>query len=228
MNLIRLTANQRRVKAFDHPAFDDVVSYAPAELAHLTELRLQGAHPEELTLALRSTARYIIGRYLWHYRESRPYVDEMVGEALLAVTMLVSSLQRDMLTDLTIQKLASSRIRTRIEVILNDIRGVVAPALITQRRATEAGQPAIYFEAEREPEPEDKMCLINEEAKYDMLDVVAALREACEYERDVLNPENWGLTDDELAEKLGVTRPTINRCRNKLLTAYRTLTGDSE
>ena len=228
MNLIRLGATQRRVKAFDHPAFDGVVSYAPAELAELTEDRLCGAPADELTLALRSTARYIIGRYLWHYRAARPFVDEMVGEALLAITMLVNGLQRDMLIDSNIQKLASRRVRERVEEALNALQGVSAPCVRTQRRNLVENLPLECLEAEREPEPEDKVCQINEETKYDLLDLVAALRETCEYERDILNPENWGLTDDELADKLGTSRRTINRCRNKLLTVYRTLTGETE
>jgi len=228
MNLIRLCANQRRVKQFEHPAFKDVKPVSQEALADLVEARLDGGPTEPLILALRSTARYLIGRYMWHYPSCRRFLDEMVGEAMLAVTMLVSHLERDMLIDSNIQKLASSRIRGRIEECLNELQGVAAPCLRTQLGRLADGLKPDYLVSEREPKHEDKENPDAEEEKSDMLDALEVLRGECEMAALILDPDNWGLDDKELAEKLGCTYQYANRCRRNLLSQFLKLTGESE
>ena len=147
---------------------------------------------------------------------------------LLAVTMLVNKLQWEMLMCSHIQKLASRRIRNRIECMLNDLRSISAPVLPTQKNMQREGKSPIYLVAVREPVPDDKVCDDSEEAKYDMLDAVSALRNECDTAREILDPGNWGLSDEELAHKLGVPRRDISRCRCKLLSDFRTLIGESK
>lgn len=226
MHLIRLLPSQQRVKKLKHPAFKDVVSFSFKELEVITQERLNGRPSKPLILALRSTARYLVGRYLWHYPATCRFLDEMVSEALLAITMMVNSLERDMLIDSNIQKIASKRIRYRIEDMLNNLQGFASPSMTRQKQIIREGQLPIYLYGEREPQHADKETRDAEEAKFDLLDAVFALREECATAHMILDSANWGLPDAELAEKMSCSHSYVCRCRCKLLSQYLELIGE--
>ena len=138
MYLIRLTTAQRTCAHLKHPMFEGVEPVSIRELNRLTEERLNGGSLEPLTLALRSLARYQIGRFMWNHAESRRFLDEMVGEAMLAISMLVNNLKREQLEGIDIGKLACGRIKDRIEVVLNDLVSISAPCVRTQSRAVKS------------------------------------------------------------------------------------------
>lgn len=226
MNLIRLSATQRRVKKFEHPVFKGAVTYTKEDLNALVEERLSGGPDEPLILALRSTVRYLIGRYLWSWPSSRRFLDEMVGDGMMAITMLVNGLTREILMGTHIQKLTSSRVRTRIEEGLNELQSLSAPCTRVQRRLIEGGEPPSYLVSEREPEHEDKSDPDSDLDRYEMMEALGHLRAECSMASQILDPDNWGLTDQELADKLGTHRITILRRRRRLLSQYHILIGE--
>ncbi|OGN96969.1 MAG: hypothetical protein A2Z77_00535 [Chloroflexi bacterium RBG_13_51_36] len=228
MNLIRLGKNQLRSKKYEHPAFEGVRIFSQEELAALVEKRLMTGDKEPLILALRSTARFLIGCYLWHYPAARRFLDEMVGEALLAITKLVHVLNRDMLVDTGIQKIAAWRICARIDTVLNLLQSISAPSVSTQRKYIKSLGWPIYIVSVREPCHDDKQCPDAEVGKFDMLDALDVLRDDCEMAARILEPDNWGLDDAELAESLGCTREYAGRCRRNLLLQFLKLVGESK
>jgi hypothetical protein len=130
-----------------------------------------------------------------------------------------------MLEDSNIQKLASRRIRSRIEAMLNKMRSISAPSLKQQYLL----KSPIYLISEREPDHEDKATEGSEQEKLEMLDALQHMREGCDIACTILSPENWGLTDEELAAKIGVTRTTVMRRRGALLTEYlKLIEGDDD
>ena len=225
MNLVSLSAAQRKVMFFKHPIFEDCATYTKEDLANLVEERImKDAPPEELILALRSMSRYLIGRYLWYWPVCRDYIDEMVGEAMLANTIMVTKLTRATLNDRDILKLSSRKVRSRIESMLNDLQSVSAPSIRWQYKlkATE-GEP-LYCQAVREPDEDDKVDGENEQNRHDALEAIARLRAECDIAVAVLDPENWGLTDKELSKSLKVPVWHIRRCRDDLYAQYLSLT----
>jgi hypothetical protein len=229
MNLISLSAAQRKVLFFKHPVFDGCESYTLDELTEMVEDRiLREAPTEELILALRSMSRYLIGRYLWYWPVCRSYIDEMVGEAMLANTIMVTKLSRETLDGRDILKLSSRKVRTRIESMLNKLQSVSAPSLRWQYKlkVTE-GAPA-YCQSIREPDEEDKVDCENEQNRHDALEAIARLRAECDIAVAVLDPDNWGVGDKELGKELGVPASHIRQCRDDLYAQYLTLTGAEE
>ena len=230
MNLISLTASQQRCKIFEHPMFGSCVQSVSEDTLHelVVERIEEDADPEELILALRSCARYLIGRYLWHWPVSRAYLDEMVGEAMLAVTMLVNRLSWERLNDRPILKVASQHICDRVEEMLNKMVCMGSPCVRVQKRRAAEGELPSYIKVEREPLHGDRACPQNEEEKFDMLDAIAILREECDIASRILDPDNWGLSHTELGEKLGLARTTVARRRIRLFQQYQTMIGEDE
>lgn len=229
MTYVRLSSKQLRVKKFNHPMFNGVKSFTAEELDDLKEALLLGGPSNTLIMALRSQVRWTIGRYLWHWPITRPFLDEMVGEGMLAVVMMCKGLTRDMFPEgMTIQKLGSSRIRGRIERMINDLQSISAPGLRTQAERVERGEEPVYLEASREPLHEDKEANYREVEKFDMLESLEKLREDCSMASAILDPDNWGLSDEELAGKLGLGRSHITKRRNVLLKQYLAMMGEEE
>jgi len=228
MNLIRLTAWQRSVKLFKHPMFEGTEILDADTLEALVGQRHEKGGEDTLILALRSTVRYLVGRYLWHWPASRPFLDEMVCEGMLAVTLMVRELEPEMLEDSNIQKLTSSRVCWRIENMLNKSQGVASASLWTQRERVEDGIDPIYLISEREPIHEDKATASDEHEKLEMLDTVHHIRDECSIACVILDPKNWGLTDDELSARIGVTRTTVMRRRSALLTEFLERIGEND
>jgi hypothetical protein len=226
MNLISLSAAQRKVLHFKHPVFENCVSYSLEELTEMVEDRIMNDAPiETLIIALRSMSRYLIGRYLWYWPACRDYVDEMVGEAMLANTIMVSKLSRETLDGRDILKLSSRKVRTRIEAMLNQLQSMSAPSLRWQYKLKISEGAPIYCQAVREPQEEDKVNQENEQNRHDALEAIARLRAECDIAVAVLDPENWGLTDKELGKYLKVPMWHIRQCRDDLYAQYLTLTG---
>jgi len=228
MTLIQLIPTQTACMSFDHPAYEGCRKYGLADLDMLAEARFAGAEPEQLILALRSISRYIVGRFLYHWPISRRFRDEMVGEAMLALTILVNNLTREELESRPVAQVAAIRVRHRIEVMLNSMQSVSAPSIRTQENRQSAGLDPIYLRIERNPLPEDKAAPDSETTKHDVLEAVAKLRTDCDISVAILDPINWGLTDTELAEKLGIYRMRVTRRRENLLFQYRELIGETK
>jgi hypothetical protein len=228
MNLISLSASQRHVLYFKHPVFDECEQHSLEELSVMVESRIVDEESaDELILALRSMSRYLIGRYLWYWPVCRVYIDEMVGEAMLANTILVNKLSRESMAGRDILKISSRKVRTRIESMLNKLQSVAAPSVRWQYKLKELDGEPIYCQSIREPSEEDKVeeC---EQNRHDALEAIARLRAECDIAVSVLDPENWGLSDRELGKSLSVETRYIRQCRDDLYTQYLTLTGVSE
>jgi len=152
----------------------------------------------------------------------------MVGEAMLAITMLVDNLSSDLLDGRPVMKVASQRIQGRVEVMLNEMVAMGGASRSTQKRRLAQGLPCGYLVVEREAVHEDRACPQNEEAKYDMLEAIGKLREECAIASEILDPDNWGLSHTELGEKLGLHKATVMRRRNAMYQQYLILIGENE
>jgi DNA-directed RNA polymerase specialized sigma subunit len=226
MHLVRLTASQKRVKKITHPLLKDCKSYSLEELEEMVARKVNGGPPDELVMALRSIVRYLVGRYCWHWPSTRPYIDDMVSEGMLAIVKLVRELGKQPLKR-DIMYMASLRARKSIERMLNAVQSNAAPSFTTQETLIREGKKPVYLATARDVEDDDKF-VDKQENLFDILESIAALRLDCQLATQVMDPDNWHMNDVELADKLGVDRLRVFRCRTKLLEQYRSFTGDQE
>lgn len=226
MHLIRLLASQRLVQNIKHPILDGCVIYDLDELDAMVSRKMVTGDGTELIMGLRSLLRNLIGRYCYHYPAARRFKDEMVSVGILTIVKLVNSigsvrLNRD------IMYTTSLHVRRAIERMLNELQSNAAPSFTTQETLIREGKNPIFLVTDRETEADDKV-IDSQENLYDILEVIANLRLDCELAIQIMDPNNWHLNDNELANKLGIERRRVSRCRKKLLNQCLLSMGEKE
>jgi hypothetical protein len=223
--LIRFMAGHRKAKQFNHPLLDGVKRFTSEELDVLaSEVIQDSSKAETLILALRSCLRYNIGRYIANFPACRPYIDDMVSEGFLALSLLVDRISFDLLDGRAIIKVASKHIQYRINKYLNRALAPVAASLNTQKLRITAGEEPFYGLAVTnsyngvEPAAPDFL------GSSDTIEALNKLVAQDSIDAHILCPTYWGWSGQQLGELLGVDRREISRRRRRLLKEYRELT----
>lgn len=234
--MVKLQPGQQRVRHFHHPLLD--TSNEPLSEEEVSELVKKFLHGDanardELVLCHLSMLRHTIGRYLYHWPLTGRFRDEMVSIGLYAMLYALNRLQAGMLEDTTLGQYLLGHICSSIEDEIAKLRGICPAPPRTNRKRIKDGDEPIFGAVEaniESPKVQDGYAYIETRFdEFDTLDTIAALRKAAKHnlERDLLlNEDLWGLSDKEIATKLGVPRRTVGWHRSVLLKRYYELVGD--
>ena len=146
MNLIHLTSQQTRCKSFDHPLLEYSTDVNAEVLDKLVEFYIKTRSKQaydDLILGNLILVKWVVGRYLHHWPESRPYADDMASEGIMAVTEIVAGLDETIKSS-ELRAVMVVRIKRAIEFYLNDNRSIVRAGLSTNFSRLKAGQELEY------------------------------------------------------------------------------------
>lgn len=145
MNVIHLTSKQKTRMPFNHPLLDNAKDLEETEIPALLFRHFKGDSQatQSLVLGNLGLVRAIVGRFLYHWPDSRRFEDDMVSEGFTALIQV--------LEDLTLRKqhhlrpMMVMRIKLNIEVMLNDLRSHAAASLRTNFKRLKAGKAPEYI-----------------------------------------------------------------------------------
>jgi len=218
-SLIKLSPAQNKVKAVKHDLLNDAVPFTEDELRDLLEKEQR----QELMMALRSCLRHVCGRFLAHYPDCEPFMNDMVSEGMLAIVELSSNITLDLLANRTILDVAFTRIRDAIERYLNKAQGAFASLTQQQTLLSETGEPHYPvntggYAEESEPVDEDDVF------KRDVYDALESIEAKDRIDATILCPVYWDVNDQNLADLLGVSRGLICQRKKALFREFVRLT----
>jgi len=226
-SLIRLKHYHTATQKVQHPSLDNAKVYSEDELQVVLQNVLNGCvEHQELTLALRSALRNMIGRYKANWPRTTPFLDDMVSEGLLALSRLSSSaISLDFLAGRGILKVASQRMQDQIETYLNSNQAVAAAGMTKQKQTVSDGLNPLYCTSSTEKIPEASHPTDEgDEWKRDIMDTINIMKVSDDIGVAILARENWGRSYQELADDLDVGVGTIHRRKAQLYSKFLELT----
>jgi len=209
MNIIRLSAGQKRRLKVDHPLLDGAKKVSDDDVLDAMTRFVEGddSARDELIMGQMIVVKNIVGRYLANWTETLRFEEDMVSEAMVAVIETVDALRSDETED-NFHGRVRMNIRTRIEVMLNDSRSMFAPHRKTNFQRLSDGKELEYNYATQLREDLDAGKMDDGVEWVDMLDELEHLGEQDqEHFRALIlrcmekehNLEEADLSDDELA-----------------------------
>jgi len=230
-HMVRLTPWMRKSSPVDHPLLSNCAPpLSDEEIDSLVDLALDGDAEarEKLILGHLRLLSHTVGRYRYYWPLTRRLTDEMVSAGVLAMTKAITELTREDLDDKPLGIYLAQWIYKAIEIEVSTLRGVVpAPARTNQRRVEEGLNPIFGEVVSGLDNPAVEEQCYYMEAGFEMCDVLEAVSQLKgEFEQlDVIfDKQYWGLTDQELADLIGISRRTVSWYRTELLRRYRELT----
>lgn len=209
--IVSLRPSHTAMKAFRHPLLVNVVSYTDVEMDKLVD-ELKGEPQIRTTMicALRCCLKNTVGRYLFHWPVSRPFVDDMVSEGFTALC----EIPLDKLSKHGILKVANRRIQDKLNLFLNRNQSLASPSLRKQKYLQKDGEEPIYRSQTMVGYKEAIHPLESgDEWKRDTLDALSKIKPRDNIDAAILEQANWGRRYQELADELNVGVGTI--CRRK-------------
>src|SRR3989304_8858033 len=146
MNLIHLTSQQNKRRNFDHPLLDECKDFTVEVIDGQIEFYIATRNKQafdDLVLGNLILVKWVVGRYLHHWPESRPYEDDMASEGICAVTSIVAELHEVILVG-QLRAIMVARIKHQIEEFLNNNRSLVRASLRTNRNRRKQGRELEY------------------------------------------------------------------------------------
>lgn len=146
MNIIRLTSNQRKQASFDHPLLSAATKMDSKAMAGLIKFAAETRNKQafdDLILANLTLIKWIVGRYLYNWPETRRFEDDIASEGLVAVTQVVGQLDR-VITPAELKAIIITKAKLNIETFLNDNRSLIGASLRTNYNRLEADEPVEY------------------------------------------------------------------------------------
>lgn len=146
MNIIRLASQHRNQLNFSNPMLDGAVKVGEEVLSEMIKLFVTSRDSkvrDDLILANLTLVKWVVGRYLYHWPETRNFEDDMVGEGVLTVCKVIDSLQKP-LSGSSLQATLVTRIKLEIEVYLNNNRSMIRASLRTNYNRAKEGRELEY------------------------------------------------------------------------------------
>jgi len=146
MNIIRLTSQHRNQLSFNHVLLDGATRVDNAALAGMIELFVASRDKrfrDDLTLANLNLVKWVVGRYLYHWPETKPFEDDMVSEGLLALCEAVDGLD-EIIEPKILQAIIVTKVKKGIEIYLNNNRTLIRASIATNYRRQRDGQELEY------------------------------------------------------------------------------------
>lgn len=144
--IIHLTARQKNRLPFAHPLLDNRDAELTAdEMEPLVARHLTGdrSATEALILGNLVLVKWLVGRYLFHWPESRRFEDDICSEGIMAVTAGIQEIDGPVGAG-TIRAILVVKIKSAIEEYLNDFRSPVHASLSTNYRRVRQGRDPEY------------------------------------------------------------------------------------
>lgn len=209
--MIRLNPGQNKSFKVDHPLFDGVKKHTKEEVQAIA-FKAAKSDKDKLFEALKSCAASVIGRYLCHWPRTRRFEHEMVSEAFLVISEILSEITFDFVENHDILKVVGRRIVNRIDEYLNRNIGIVSTSVQNQR-----DNPTTFNYIEIDNLAEFNHPLdAGDTWKRDYLDVLRSIESKDYIDDYILQKTNWGRSHNEIAKEIGVDARLIYRRRRKL------------
>jgi len=142
MKLIRLHKRQRASSRVCNPIFDNLLIKTDAENFLLLQKYLttrSAVVREEIVLSNLHLVRHTVGRYLFHWAETKRWEDDMVSVGLL--TLMQSIEKMEIKQSSYFRPWTVCRLKHDIETYLNKSRCSVSASLSTNYRRLRDGKP---------------------------------------------------------------------------------------
>jgi RNA polymerase sigma factor (sigma-70 family) len=228
---VHLTKAQKKRKRFSHPLTDNPPpALVNEQLNEILKRYIAGEKElrNDLILGNIRFLRSIIARYLYYWPITRPFLDEMVSTGVEAIIEFVDSLTLQVLDkEYTFIHLLGWKIRREIAKEINNLRAIVSAPDGTNRYFEQVNKPTIYREKEVDlTDIQNTHGYFNSELIFfEIHDILEAIVKN-DKEAAIIAKENWGLSNKEIAQKIGMSERQVRRIRFNLLEKYYELTGD--
>ena len=146
MNLIHLTSQQTKRRNFDHPLLDYSQEVEVEVLNKQIEFYIANRSKQaydDIILSNLILVKWVVGRYLHHWPESRPYADDLASEGILAVTSIVNELEV-VVPAVELRAMMVHRIKRKVEEFLNNNRSIIHASLRTNQSRFREGKELEY------------------------------------------------------------------------------------
>lgn len=225
MSYIHLRHYHNHMRPVDHCLFKDVKTVSEEELAEMVDKVLEGGKPDELILALIGCVSMLLGRYAARFPWLERYMDDMASVGFQELTTLCNNIPAKKVKERGILKIASQRVQAAVENEINRLQALVVAPQRTQSYLIGKGEEPVYLTTEENEytdnnSPED----LGDEWKRDFLDALDAIPRNDKLDCIILNKDNWGRTNKEIAKEAGVSTKTVRRRKADLYCKYLELT----
>jgi len=132
-HVIRLRPGQNQTQPFGHPLLDNCDDYK------LTPQQFKTASQEEKQLSMLWLIRWMVGKYLFHWPMTEPFLDDMCSVGFETLCGY---------PDLTNEKGLINKLHEQIETYLNNNRAIVRASLSTNKSRSSEGRELEYAESE--------------------------------------------------------------------------------
>lgn len=146
MNLIHLTSRQTKQAKFNHPLLENSKELEADVLDKLIEFYIASHDKtafDDLILGNLILVKWVVGRFLYHWPESREFEDDMASEGIVAITEIVTGLT-EVLPGVQLRAMIVARVKGKIERYLNDNRSLVRASTRTNQRRFREGKDLEY------------------------------------------------------------------------------------
>lgn len=235
--MVHLTPVQKRRRKFSHPLTDNAPDPLTAEELGLLvaalfskSLTWRRRAKKKIVMNCMRLLRSTVARYLAHWTVCRRFTPEMVSTGAEAVVKVVGKLPQSILESedqsRAIGGLVECAIRHAIETEINRLRGVAPASERTNWNREKARENPVYGTVAANLEaPTVQNMKVYEDIDtfaFELEDAVEALPKTG-LERLILGRENWGLSNVEVGERVGVSPQHVGRVRNYLRERYENL-----
>lgn len=145
--VIHLSNRQRNRLPFQHELLDGVDELAEESFAPLVERHIAGDRraTDELIMGNLVLVKWLVGRYLYHWPETRRFSDDICSEGIAAVTEFFNKLKQPAEAT-SLKAILVVKIKSSIETLINDLRSPIHASLRTNfRRAASGENPEYYY-----------------------------------------------------------------------------------
>lgn len=131
MNVIHLTKRQKKRSAFEHPLLGDAKDLDQKQLVPLLERHFKGdlVATQDIVMGSRGLVRAVVGRFLYHWPETRRFEEDMVSEGFTALVQIMETLT--LAKQGHLRPMMVMKIKLNIEIMLNDMRSQMSASLST-------------------------------------------------------------------------------------------------
>lgn len=150
-SIIHLKSWQKKRFKFHHPLLDTCRPIPEDTVPSLVGKVLAGDKEarQELIMGHLILVKWLVGRYLYHWRETRRFQDDICSEGVAAVVEYVDQITADRKDDF--RAVLVVKIKFAIEVYLNDMRTLVSASRATNFRRLKDGElPEYHYHTQLE------------------------------------------------------------------------------
>ncbi len=228
VGIIHLTGRQKNRLPFSHPVLDcREHELTVDEIGPLVERHLKGdaAATEALILGNLVLVKWLVGRYLFHWPESRRFEDEICSEGLVAVTEGIREIDGPVGAG-AIRAVLVVKIKSAIETFLNDFRSPIHASLSTNwRRVRQGRDPEYQYTEAVGVTPESGGSVRNDVGVYDDTPAYVDVLDSLERLREVDSEEMVDMVLLAIEQQHRLLESDLTDEERKLIAALASIAG---